>query len=97
MPLPCHNRLNIARASNCTRFSQACSFWLNFCTSPSFFLFSPSFFLFSPFFFLFSPEGKKRKKSELLQKFSQKEQAYCENLVQLGADARATHVQSIMT
>ncbi|KYN13662.1 hypothetical protein ALC57_14126 [Trachymyrmex cornetzi] len=41
---------------------KACSFWLNFCTGSSFFLFFP-------------PEVK-RKKDELVQKFSQKEQVY---------------------
>jgi len=44
------------------KLHEACSFWLNFCTSLS--------------FFLFFPERKKRKKDELVQKFSQKEQAY---------------------
>ena len=43
-------------ASECTQFFTAYSFWLNFCTSLS--------------FFLFSPGGKKRKKDELVQKFS---------------------------
>jgi len=39
---------------------KTCSFWLNFCTNSS--------------FFLFFPPGEKRKKDELVQKFSQKEQ-----------------------
>jgi len=43
------------------QIEKACSFRLNFCSSSS--------------FFLFSPGGKKRKKNELVQKFSQKEQA----------------------